>query len=932
MYMGDREGGRKANKIAEQEARGNKGFDMNSPTVFKGKIGIVLNIVEDTGNDWVLKSVMDIPGKYFDDLDARNVKGSKWYEMNDFMEVSVPDGYFVEGHGSGVPGYRNARIINDPYVKRIMKEYALEQVYNMDNRRTFKTRDVAPIVKSPYYEFDDMGDFNDFYIYPNSPADKWISGNQNEPYDHRAPAEFGVSYTLVRRKLDLLRGGNPKIQVAGMIFDEEDKPIEALQAFYMTDLVDFNADLLVEDFDYTSIDGYSPGLPNNPDGSNQKFLYYYKGERRADLENFVINDIQRKVGKEYLIDLAGADAELYVLPNSELEEWIRNGRQSNNVLVPSPMTLQVRLQAIKRDPAEVEEEVDARGDVVPDPQYQFEEEGYDGKGSAPRDVPRDADYLDNLEALIDQMASENEKNLDKQQLPYKVKDMDMDGDYDEQDQLYEADDLFGTRQGDEKDMTRKTAFDFQEGAPVDYYRPFDEYDNQYHKVERQIDSSKIITKRELMEFNAYAEEAYMSEREFDMKTRGIQYLDNRKESFLVAVGNAEARVYEYYDSKLDERRLIIAFRGTTPPSMKKPFSDTIEFVRDVMTDLSTKVQNLEYIGITNPDPSTKGIVHQGFADYCNALYDQLTAIIKYTVRERPKAKIYLCGHSLGAISCVVYGYMLLQREGIHTTRIYQFGAPMGIWTFGDAISKTLPIINVFHTHDIITPVSALFKHHGTKLVFDLDGNLTAYPVGMEVPNYDNMKYAGERLLLALRKNGAYRDGTTLEEQITSLKEPGAPDPLRDDEYDKIINQYSFTNFLDNLGALYTNYKQPAQREALAHIGTILREAGFNFYHTRYRQTIDEWKDKSIQIDKFRYFANLFKHDPNPRSFHNKHGFNYHSSLGNQPIYTDINGNFFFGSNSVGSMNFHPIGNTQPLGLIFYDKNMNINDKAIVFYS
>ena len=44
MYMGDREGGRKANKIAEQEARGNKGFDMNSPTVFKGKIGIVFPI------------------------------------------------------------------------------------------------------------------------------------------------------------------------------------------------------------------------------------------------------------------------------------------------------------------------------------------------------------------------------------------------------------------------------------------------------------------------------------------------------------------------------------------------------------------------------------------------------------------------------------------------------------------------------------------------------------------------------------------------------------------------------------------------------------------------------------------------------------------------------------------------------------------------
>ena len=93
---------------------------------------------------------------------------------------------------------------------------------------------------------------------------------------------------------------------------------------------------------------------------------------------------------------------------------------------------------------------------------------------------------------------------------------------------------------------------------------------------------------------------------------------------------------------------------------------------------------------------------------------------------------------------------------------------------------------------------------------------------------------------------------------------------------------------------------------------MLREAGFTFYHTRYKQTLDEWKDSNIKIDKFRYFGDLFKHDPNPRSFHHDHPYNYHSSLGNSHLYTDAGGNLFLSSDTPGSMNFHPIDNTQPL--------------------
>lgn len=892
-------------------------------TIFKGKIGIELNIIIDDGNKWIHKGTMRIPAKHFDNLDARNVEGSEWFEMNDFKEVSVPDGYYVDRHPVGQVGYGNARAIADPYVNRIMREYVRKQLFE-NNPITFKTRDTQRYNPSPYFEWVDLPEFSNFYIYPNSPADKWISGNQDKPYDHLPPAEFGVSFTLIRRNTELLQGGNPKISFAGMIFDVDDNEIDDLDAFYLTDTEDFGDELRVRDFELLRKEAYVKGLPVMPDGS-QPALYHYKGRRKPAFEAYIVSNIQRKVGSGYRVDLAGSNAELYVLPDGDLEDWITDNDDSQ--LAPTPIMLQVKLVAVKAEGDIQEEEVAPTGLQA---EHKFEESGYDGRGTAPKSQA-DTEFLNEIEEAVDKIIEDYAPQLDEKQEPYRLTDIDIDGDYDEFDKIYEGGDLFGTKQGERKPFQSKTAMAFQEDAPPDLYRPFDEYDNENQKVDKEIENSKIVSKRELTEFNLYSEEAYLNERDFEEKRKRIPYKDGRDDSFLVIVDNAEARIYEY-TAKNRERRLVIAFRGTTPPSMSKPLTDTFEFVRDVMTDLSSKVQNLKYIGIDNPDPETKGIVHQGFADYCNALYPQLTSIVKWNLKTYKDVKIYFAGHSLGAISSVVYAYMLSQREGIIPERIYQFGAPMGIWTFGNAISKTLPIINVFHTHDIITPVSALFKHHGTKFVFDLDNNLTIYPVGVEVPNYANQRFAGERLLFALRKNGAYQEGTTIEQQAISLKEPGAPQPLRDDEYDKIINQYSFTNFLDNIGALYRNYKNPAQQEALGHITTMLQQAGFTFYHTRYKKTIDDMKDKVVHIDTFRYFANLFKHDPNPRSFHHSHGYDYHSSLGGQHLYQDNAGNLFYSTDDPNNINFHPINNTQPLGLIFYDKNMNIDNKAIVFYS
>ena len=69
----------------------------------------------------------------------------------------------------------------------------------------------------------------------------------------------------------------------------------------------------------------------------------------------------------------------------------------------------------------------------------------------------------------------------------------MDGSENTFEELYGEDDAFGTRQGEEVKMSSKTPYDFQEGAPTDYYRPFDDYDNENQRLQKDIEDSKIVS-------------------------------------------------------------------------------------------------------------------------------------------------------------------------------------------------------------------------------------------------------------------------------------------------------------------------------------------------------------------------------------------------------------------------------------------------------
>ena len=721
--MGDREGGKKANEIADKEAKQQKTSttpyvpDPLSPTTFKGKIGITLSIVHDDGNRQTKMYDIDIPGRYFGNLGAKHNPAGNWWVKGDFKLMDSDKNPYAPKQN--VNEYGSMNIIDDEEVLKRMRFYVRQQMFNPANRITYYTRDTTPPEDNPYYYYGGVEGHNHFYIYNGSPAEKWINGMYQAPFDHNAPAAFGVQFTLIRKIRPNLRlGGNPNVEFIVQMFSAATN--EFVQKF-RTDTIKFGGDLLTSDFGFRNKDyvlsrpklerGY--GLP-----SDRAALYFYEGQRKDEFFEFVKQRVEAKYQEAFKVERASPDGEFFVYPNSLIEEWIINGE--DDVFAPN-MALSVKV--LLREPTEEEKKADEDDDDevdLPEADYRYQEPStatgrFEGTGKIRIEGTDEADVF--FKAELGKLYEMDFTELDKARGAYKIRDKDGDGDF------KEAQDLFGTKQGEKKDMRQQTSLDFQESAPPDLYRVFDSSDNIADETQQDIEDSSIVSKKELQEFNEYASiEAYMSEEEFDNKTTGIMYADNRKESYLVSFNNAEARVYEWYDEYYKEQRLVIAWRGTQFPLNAKTVSDAVKGIDDLLTDGDVKTHPLTYIGINTDNIEARGIVHQGFADYVNNLYNRLVAIIKTYKGFYPKGKVFITGHSLGAAAGLIFSYMLFMRENIVPDRIYQFGAPMGIWTFGDHINKNLPIINVFHQYDIVPPVSALFKHHGIKLVFDGDNN------------------------------------------------------------------------------------------------------------------------------------------------------------------------------------------------------------------
>lgn len=475
-------------------------------------------------------------------------------------------------------------------------------------------------------------------------------------------------------------------------------------------------------------------------------------------------------------------------------------------------------------------------------------------------------------------------------------------------------DLFGLKQGTPVAMAYEQMLKQDENID----RPFDYTPN--------VDSQELpapkdeITKATILEFWKYSDEAYFNDEKYNAKED--KYGDERDNSVLYEMNGSECRVYMW------DKKMVISFRGTD--TTQGYLSNA--FLSDILTDLSTKIQALDYIGIGNNYVSDyRGMVHQGFADYTMELYEELVSLI-YTVYGDEVEEIYVCGHSLGAIAGQIFSYKMLIEENIKVDRVYTFGSPTGIYTFGDVLENELSIINILHTHDIVGYVAPFFQHHGYKIMIDLDNNIHTYKPFEDIPSHYYEKETA--LIYALRKNGVYREDIKDREDITSrvqeLQDASDIQKETDREYDKYINKGRLKQNIDNVRSFLTSLLYKPQQQSALKIAKILREAD-KFYHTQYDEVLKNMPD-TINLKPE---TNSYSFMPDVRLKHTneKDRYEYAGSIAGEHLYKDLLDNKLITTeNKVDGVYITHLNNKQPLGIYFYEKDEDILNKAIVFYN
>lgn len=479
-------------------------------------------------------------------------------------------------------------------------------------------------------------------------------------------------------------------------------------------------------------------------------------------------------------------------------------------------------------------------------------------------------------------------------------------------------DLFLLKQGTPVSMAYDAMYINANGDP-DLERPFDPTPVKRERGELPADKD-VVHVDLLQEFNRYCDESYMTEEVF--MNREVKYGDERDNSILIVNGGSEARVYIY------GKKMVIAFRGT---DTSQGFISG-EFVTDLMTDLSTKIQSLGYIGIGEDyHPDYRGMVHQGFADYVLQIYEPLKQLVLHHYGGDVE-ELYVCGHSLGGIASQIFSYKLFVEESIKANRIITYGSPSGIFTFGNVLEQELSIINVMHTHDIVCLVAPMFRHHGYKVVIDLDYSVHVYKPFEPIPY---LYYEPDTALeYALRKNGAFRSRLADEtgditSRVQALQDDENLGATVDKDYDNYVNSGTIYRTVDNIRSFLSSMLYKPQQQVLSRVGTIAMEAD-KFYHTAYSDTLERIPPGTVNLKP----ETVARH-PNPRlhTTHSKDRYKYKATVGGHTLYTDNRDDKLVKvSNSVQGVDIAHINRTEPLGLYFYKKGDDIEGKAIVFYS
>tara|TARA_R110000744_G_scaffold70429_2_gene142436 strand:+ start:86 stop:1831 length:1746 start_codon:yes stop_codon:yes gene_type:complete len=455
-------------------------------------------------------------------------------------------------------------------------------------------------------------------------------------------------------------------------------------------------------------------------------------------------------------------------------------------------------------------------------------------------------------------------------------------------------------------------------------RPFDSNINV--EVDPKLEYPISLKKSTLLEMWEYSQLAY--DRKIDTSQElytswVIRGINESVEGQQIRGGdpniytNAMCRVFSFPD------KLIFAFKGTDIISVDS-------LMGDVLSDLQVEIDNLSLMGANPNNPNIPhdnlGIVHQGFNRFVNSLFPELLQ----TIQNHPDIPFIFLGHSLGSISALIAGYRLYIETGLKPERIYQFGSPMGITTFG-SIGSILDIINVIHTHDIVPNFMSIYNHHGTKIVIDIHNNYKVYQRDEHIPFI-------------------YKEPDTTKAYLVK-KNFNIKDVSWDNYFQGRGSAFtSFFNTVENIKSLWNAFQYPLLQKSRDRSFEIVTEYGGISAHTEYREHIENALPDDILLpsfdldgdirEVFRKKGSGVEYNPRDKSRYkfkpidgvytdNKE---YITSHDTHHIYRDKTTNEISIINQrKGQIKNRVLtGNTNPLGLYFYENDEDIFNKVVMF--
>ena len=141
-----------------------------------------------------------------------------------------------------------------------------------------------------------------------------------------------------------------------------------------------------------------------------------------------------------------------------------------------------------------------------------------------------------------------------------------------------------------------------------------------------------------LHFATLAKVAYLTQKDSKPAVHELGYT----KSVLIDHKGAECLIVE------NSERVVLAFRGTEP----KEFSD-------IKADLKAWKRPSD----------TEGMVHAGFYDYLERIWEQAHAYVSTAARK--KKALYICGHSLGGAMATLAASRLSDR----VVACYTYGSP-----------------------------------------------------------------------------------------------------------------------------------------------------------------------------------------------------------------------------------------------------------------